>query len=253
MSYVSRLVAIFITLFVYQLSFSNSGLPSEQSKGTFSRNNVITLSLGYDRIKAGEAQSVVLLPPFANYYTASSSRRSVIMGGLFVGKEYWKTPYWGLQIGLGGYLDAATNVGGTIWQFGLPEFANLNYNYRIQSERLVVEGKVLTTLKQIIHPYLSGSLGISRNKAYSYEEKPLFSEAMPMVAFADNRQTSFTYSAGAGLEVALCRFLRLGAGYQYVRLGDFSLNPSPVQETGQSLSLSQADSHEIRIQLSFVV
>ncbi|WP_133128688.1 outer membrane protein [Legionella nagasakiensis] len=235
----------------YPIEKNTQSLQSKISTAYF--NKIVSLSAGYDWIKAAQPQSVSLIPPFENYYTVNNnSRRSVFMGGLFLGVEYWQNPLVGVQLGLGGYVDSATDINGMVWQFGLPEFANLNYSYRIQSQRLVVEGKLLTTLKNRFHPYLSGNVGVSSNKAYAYEEQPLSSEIVPMSPFANQDQTSLTFSVGGGLDVDLFKSLRLGVGYQYFRLGKFSLGTSVAQETSQTLAINRMDGHELRFQLTFV-
>jgi len=215
-------------------------------------NKILTLSLGNAWLKSGSAQSLSLLPPFENYYSAHQTYRSALMGGLFLGIEYWKNPLLALQLGMGGYVYSSVNVSGSVLQFGMPQFSNFNYNYHIRSQRLVAEGKVLTTLQNWLHPYISGNVGMAADKAYGYRESPLASDNVPMLPFTNRSNPSFTYSVGAGFDLDISRSFRLGVGYQYDDLGKFLLGRSPAQSTNEVLNSQHLGSHEIKFQVTAV-
>ena len=60
---------------------------------------------------------------------------------------------------------------GHVWQFALLEFDNFIYHYRIQTKRLMVTSKLLTTVKQLFHPYVAGEIGAGFNHASAYNEQ----------------------------------------------------------------------------------
>lgn len=234
---------------------SNQVIASTKEETTTSLHKIIAIAGGYDFISSARPQTLELLPPFVNYYTVDNADGSFGMGGLFGGIEYWKNPQWGIQLGAAVYSSSNTSINGTIWQFGLPEFANLNYSYQLETTRLLVESKLLTTLdmNKKLHPYLSGGLGLALNKLSNYQETPLIPEVLPMLPFADRQQTSFTWGLGFGLDMDINSYLRLGLGYQYFNLGKFSLGSSPEAATQQSLSINSLNGNELRAQLSFVI
>lgn len=208
------------------------------------------ITLGADFIRTGHAQTLSVLPPFSNHYAKNSSYQSSGLLGLGLGVEQSATEQLSWQLGLSGYFNTEVDSTGHVWQFTLPEFDNFIYNYRIQSKRLMVTGKLLGTVKQTIHPYLSGELGAGFNRANNYRETSLIIEAAPMLPFSDHTKTSLAWGIGLGVDVDLNTSLRLGLGYQFANLGKISLGPSPAQLTQQTLGLPHLYSQEVRLQLT---
>ncbi|WP_298627026.1 hypothetical protein [uncultured Legionella sp.] len=208
------------------------------------------IALGAEFIRTGHAQTLSLLPPFSNHYTNNTSFQSSGLLGLGLGIERGLTEQLSWQLGLSGYFNTEVHSKGHVWQFALPEFDNFIYDYRIQSKRLMATGKLLGTVKQTIHPYLSCELGAGFNRTSAYTETPLIIEASPMAPFSDRTQTSFAWGVGAGVDVDINTMLRLGLGYQFANLGKASLGLSPTQLTQQTLGLPHLYSQEVRFQLT---
>jgi opacity protein-like surface antigen len=213
---------------------------------------LITLTAGPDFVQKGQAQTLTLLPPYQNHYTTTNSTQSVFDGGVFVGIEKTLNERFGLQLGVSGYWDSNITPSGDVWQFALPEFDNLSYNYRIEHARVMASSKLLTSLKQYpaIHPYLSGELGVAFNKASNYQETPLIENLPPMAPFANQTQNSFSYGVGLGVDYSVTQHVRLGVGYQFADLGKASLGASPDAATAQSLSTSHLYTNQLRFQLT---
>ncbi|WP_298624180.1 hypothetical protein [uncultured Legionella sp.] len=223
---------------------------ANNSRAVSALRALASMTLGADFIRSGHAQTIRLLPPFANHYTSDTSYQSSGLVGLTLGMERGFSEQLSWQLGLSGYFNTAIKSSGHVWQFALPEFDNFLYDYRIQSKRLMATGKVLATLKHTVHPYISGELGAGFNRARSYRETPLIIEAVPMVPFSNRTQASFAWGAGVGVDVDISTALRLGVGYHFADLGKASLGVSPVQFTQHTLSQPHLYSQEVCFQLT---
>lgn len=213
---------------------------------------VATLTLADVIVKTDHEQTLTLLPPFQNHYTAEKSTHHTFSGGLFLGREQSINPDFAVQLGFGAYTNAKIKPEGVVWQFDLPEFDNLNYRYHVSSQRLLVEMKLLNASFQPFHPYITANLGASRNKAHNYLETARIPEAVPPLPFEDKSTTSFSYGLGLGLDFDYSAHVRLGLGYQFADFGRLSFNPGAAQLTQESLSLPHLHNHQIRFQLSYL-
>lgn len=226
--------------------------PVEPSSGW---TGVVTATAGPDFVNPGQSQTLTLLPPFQNHYTKAASSQTVADVGGFVGAEWVVTEKLSAQLGVSGYWDSSMNVNGEVWQFALPEFADLSYTYRIHHARVMAATKLLTTLSQhqSLHPYVSAELGAAFNQASNYQETPREVGAIATPPFSNHSQTSFTWGVGAGVDYTLNQRMRLGVGYQFADLGAVSLGQTTAQTTTQSVSLSHLYANQLRFQLTLLV
>ena len=213
-----------------------------------------TLTLGSDFVQSGQSQTLTLLPPFQNHYTSTNSTETVLDGGLFLGVEWTLTSPFSGQLGVAGYGDTAFTPQGDVWQFASPGFDTLSYTYQVQHSRLMLAGKVLSTLpqNQCIHPYVSLELGAAFNRASAYQETSLVPGVLPMSPFSNHRQTSFAYGVGLGVDYSLTPDIRLGMGYQFANLGSASLGLTSAETTTETLSLSNLYTNQLRFQLTYL-
>ncbi|WP_298626510.1 hypothetical protein [uncultured Legionella sp.] len=249
MSTLSRFVLLGSSLFCLS-HLGHTGGDGVSSRVHSDLRPFVGFTLGADFIRTGHAQTLSLLPPFSNHYTKNSSYQSSGLVGLGLGVERGATEQLSWQLGLSGYFNTEVKSQGHVWLFALPAFDNFIYDYRIQSKRVMATGKVLGTVKQTLHPYVSGELGAGFNRASAYKETPLISEAAPMTPFSRRTQTSFAWGVGGGIDVDLNAGLRLGIGYQFADLGKASLGRSPAQRTEQTLRVPHLYSQELRFQLT---
>ncbi|MDP3269733.1 MAG: hypothetical protein Q8M40_11920 [Legionella sp.] len=242
---------------VYGMLFAvcQSGLAGTMSQSHFDSayHPYGVFTLGGDYMRPGRAQTVTLLPPFANYYTNYDDYASTASLGIGLGIESIKSNGYFWQLGISGYFNPEITSKGEVWQFTLPEYNNFLYSYETQYSRLVAAGKILGTIENTVHPYLSGEAGIALNRVSGYHETPLISEASPMSPYTNNMQSSFTWAVGAGIDVDLNVPVRLGIGYQFADLGKAVLGPSPAQVTRETLSINNSYSHQLRIQLTALI
>ena len=207
-------------------------------------------SFGLDFLHLNEGQSLSLLSPYREYYTASASYRPSASFGLGVAAERSIHSFGLWQLGLAGTYNAAVKAQGTKWLFGSSDFADFNYNYQIQSTRVVAIGKILSTYQKNMHPYLSAELGAAYNHAYSYSEQALIEEEIPIEPFTNHRRTALSWGIGLGVDLDVRVNLRVGIGYQFADLGQVSLGVSPAQETSQTLGKNHLYDNQLRLQLT---
>lgn len=212
---------------------------------------VATFSLGNDWVKTDLNQNVTLISPYQNRYKSTGHDTQVAVG-LFLGVE---KPIANIlaQLGVDYYQNASFIVDGTVYQFDDPTLNNLQYQYRISSKRILLDGKLLFTLQKIIHPFITAGAGEAINSAYDYDETPKHSDDVAMTqGFDDKTYHAFTYEVGLGLDIDISTHLRFGIAYRYLDLGKAGLGTTPLQETDQMITFNHLHGHEIVAQLSFV-
>lgn len=216
---------------------------------------VSTLTIGPDFVSPGQTQTLTLLPPFQNTYTKGDTSQTVADAGVFAGIERKFNSKLSVQLGASWYVNTQITPSGSVWQFTLPEFHDLNYAYHIHHTRVMVTTKLLTTTPQYsrLHPYISGEVGAAFNRTRDYQESPFEIGALPMASFVNHNQTSFAWGVGLGLDYNLSQHVRLGAGYQFSDLGSASLGPTPASLTNQTLNLSHNYANQLRVQLTILV
>lgn len=156
-------------------------------------------------------------------------------------------------MGAGYYISGDFNQKGKVYQYSNPDFYNLNYDYKIQIQQLMCEGKFLTTFNTIYHPYLSGGIGASFNRSHKYHETPIHSYAVADYPFASLTQSNFAYSAGVGLDIEISSKWRVGGGYEYSNLGTVKLGNSPAQITSEHVSSGIINASKVLIQVSYTI
>lgn len=243
------------TLFAASQPISNTSNFSHSLFAPQQYRALATVTLGPDFVQDGRSQTLMLLPPFQNHYTSDSQTETVFDGGLFLGVERALTAQFSEQLGIAGYGDSSFTPQGDVWQFALPKYDNLSYTYQVQHSRVMLAGKVLSTLPQYqaIHPYASLELGVAFNRASVYQETALIPGVLPMPPFSNHSQTSFSYGVGLGAEYTINQHIRLGLGYQFANLGSASLGLTTAETTTQTLSLSHLYTNQLRFQLTYLV
>ncbi len=121
-------------------------------------------------------------------------------------------------------------------------FPPANYQYRVQSQQLLLESKFLMPLAKRWYPYLNVGLGTAFNRAYAYQEQGF---AAP---FPDHTDVNFSYEVGAGLEAMVVPHLRLGVNYRFAALGPAELGVL----NGGTLRQSQLNAQILLLQASYI-
>lgn len=199
------------------------------------------------------SQDILMVEPFRNTYVSNNGASVPIVGNVLVGVEQPLPRKFKWQAAASYYRDASYVIQGTVLQFANPAYDNLNYNYRIAADRVLFETKLLGTYNTILHPYVTGGLGVIYNRAYGYHEERVVSTAAPMqVKFLDKTAVGFTYMGGAGADLDIVSYLRLGLRFQYSGLGNASLGPIPNQAVAKGLEAPRLRAAEYILQATYL-
>jgi opacity protein-like surface antigen len=213
---------------------------------------VLSVGVGADDTDLDASQTITIMAPFQNTYNARYDDTQTV-GSLFVGGEADIPANFILQLGVAYNQDTDFNPVGTVYQFGSPFYGNLNYNYNIRSQRLLGQAKLLYTIKNVIHPYITGAAGEAVNKSFGYVETGVTSADFGMIqTFPNKTMHSFTYALGLGIDVDVGNHMRFGVGYNYLDLGQAALSMAPQQEGSGTLHYNHLNTNELIMQLSFV-
>lgn len=209
-----------------------------------------TLTFAYNNIRTNQEQQLILTPPFNTYFTNGSSNKQSGSAGFAFGveQEPFSLLFW--QLGIAGYVNTPMKIEGNVWDFGLPDYNNFIYHYNIQNIRVVATGKVLSTIKNQVHPYLAGEIGTAFNRSFNYQELPLSFEQVPTIQFTNHNQLSTAWGLGTGIDLDLNDYVRVGAGYQFEDLGKTSLGISLNQSTNQTINFNHLYTHQFLLQLT---
>ena len=235
--------------FVFLVLFISSCITNA---APFSFKPLATLSFGLDATNSNLNQNVSLLPPFENIYV-SNGRDNEFVAGILLGFETNILTNLLAQLGISYFQSGDFSINGTVFQLADPARNNLNYHYSINSQRILADGKVLLLVKEKYYPFISIGIGEAINKSYNYTETPVNTNNVPMfVGFANHTNHSFTYEAGAGIEVDVMQHIRWGFAYRFVNLGQAALGTTPIQIGTQTLAFNNFQVNEFLMQISYV-
>lgn len=223
------------------------------SANALSIHPVATVGLGSDTTNMNLSKNITLFAPFSNTYYGHFNDTETV-ASVFLGAELALPKNFAWQLGAAYYQSISPfQPTGIINQFGDPLYGNLNYSFNIKSHRYLLQTKILYTVYDIVHPYLSGGIGEAVNDSYSYIETPVTSADVPMQeTFANRNIRSFTYSVGLGFEVDLTPHTRVGVGYNFANLGRAGLGLIPQQESSTTLKFNTLNTNEFMMQFSYV-
>jgi len=216
-----------------------------RSIGTISIGSSISSDAGQDDSFTALGVSYLYSPHRAN--------RPQGLYGLYFGREFNINSKLILQCGLGYYQSASYKARGIVTQgpslFAAPPS---QYTYTFISRRAVVEGKLLESFTQFVHPYVSFGMGAAFNTGYDYQVFNPLGTTSPI--FAGSATAGFTYEAGVGLEVDVQKDIRLGAGYRFVNLGEADLGRGAIAGVSIPNTLEQTHlfANEFMAQLSYI-
>lgn len=189
------------------------------------------------------------------HYSADSSAGTLGLYGLFLGAEWNLRSPWLLQAGLDYTLNSPFLTQGTLTQGAdITSQDTFTYQYRVHTQSLWAEGKLLYTLCTRYHPYFLLGLGTSFNRAYHYS-----TNVPPDITFTrlyqDNTSTSFSYGVGIGIDTDINSHLRIGLGYRFADLGKIALGKATIDTSSVSGTLTQSHLYvnQITGQLTFVI
>jgi opacity protein-like surface antigen len=214
---------------------------------------VVTLGLGGDSTDLNINQNITVFAPFQNTYVGHHNDTESV-GSLFIGAEIPFLNNFAWQLGAAYYQTINPfQPTGVVEQFGDPLFANLNYYFNITSRRYLFQTKLLYTLREYFHPYITGAVGEAVNHSYDYTETGVTSFDVGMGSpFANKTVRSFTYAGGLGIDIDVNAHMRFGVGYEFTNLGHAGLGTSPIQDGNERLKINNLNTNEFMMQLSYI-
>jgi opacity protein-like surface antigen len=212
-----------------------------------------TLSVGPAWSQPGDTQTFYLSPEIEKTYVAHKKSKALVSGELFAGIQKSVGSDLIGQLGLALGLAGPAKAQGIIWDDADPRFDNYSYKYNIRQTRVAVKGKLLKDYGAWVMPWISGSLGVGFNRAYSFNNTPLIFEAITNPDFGSKTKTAFTYTLGVGVQKIINEHWQAGVGYEFADWGKSQLRRSDGQTLTSGLRLSHTYTNGVLFNLTYVV
>ncbi|CAM2944409.1 Opacity protein and related surface antigens [Legionella steigerwaltii] len=211
-----------------------------------------TLSAGPVWESGGKTQTFYLTPEIEKTYAANKSTHVLFDGEFFLGLQKKLSPMAQGQLGLAIAATSNANFSGMIWDDADPEFDNFAYSYKIQHTHVAAKAKLLFDQGYWLIPWISGSIGVGFNRAYSFDNTPTIFEALPNPNFASHTETTCTYTVGAGVQKALNVHWQLGVGYEFADWGKSNFGRAAGQTLNNGLTLSHLYTNGVLFNLTYL-
>ena len=211
-----------------------------------------TLSVGPVWQSNGNTQTFYLAPDVRKTYAADSSSNAMADGEIFLGLQKDLPHQLQGQLGFAVALAGNAKLSGNVWDDADPQFNNYVYNYKVNHVHVAVKSKVLADQGSWLTPWISGSLGVGFNRAYSFSNTPTIFEAIPNKNFVSNTETAFTYTLAAGVQRVLNKHWQVGIGYEFSDWGQSQLGRASGQTLGQGLFLNHLYTNGLLINLTYL-
>ncbi|HHF7374041.1 outer membrane protein [Legionella bozemanae] len=211
-----------------------------------------TISAGPVWEDGGKTQTFYLAPEIEKTYVANKSTRTLFNGEVFLGLQKRLSQIIQGQLGLAVGATSNANLSGMIWDDADPEFANYTYEYQIQHTHIAAKAKLLADMGYWLMPWISGSIGVGFNNAYSFSNTPIIFEALPNPNFKSHTETTFTYTVGAGVQKALNNHWQVGVGYEFADWGKSNLGRAAGQTQNSGLSLNHLYTNGVMFNLTYL-
>lgn len=149
------------------------------------------------------------------------------------------TPKSSLDIGLSYHALSTMLVNGNLNQGISPLYYPTTYQYSVKASQLLAEAKLVHQWHDLFYPYIIAGVGGGFNKAQHYSTSiPEFMTITPM--YTNHSETSFSYTAGFGMNYFIAEPISLGLGYRFSDLGSVGLGNGTIRYTTIPSPLKQA-------------
>ena len=212
---------------------------------------VSTFSGGAVWQSGGAKQTFNLTPDIQKTYAANQSTDALFDGEVFVGLQKRLSQALEGQLGFAVEVTSNARLAGFIWDDADPELANYTYSYKLQHTHVAAKGKLLSDVGYWLTPWISASLGVGFNNAYSFNNAPLIFEALPNTNFSSHTAMTFTYTLGVGVQKAFRSHWQVGAGYEFADWVQSQLHRSVGQTMGSGLRLSHLYTNGLLLNLTY--
>lgn len=195
-------------------------------------------SLGASRSNPGNTAPKIIYysTTLTDHYPMSASHSTALGLGINVGYELFENclrPQMGFAFGLGFYETGNYQYKGQLIETAFlgPTSTLYNYQFRINSNRLMAEAKMTWLLGHFV-PFVDIGVGAAWNHLGGYRETPVDASGyISLPPFQTNTNTNVAYQLGFGLGGAFnfpsCekkdfQHERIALGYRYANLGSAS-------------------------------
>lgn len=185
----------------------------------------------------------------------STSKKTAATVDLATGYRWSRQQTWlpVLSAGLTYQHLFSNEINGTITQYALPQFANYQYTWAVESEVLAIFARANLSQYQRFLPYLEGSIGSAWTTASHYRETAV-SGVTPRVSpmFRRHTATEFTYSLGAGIDVVLTEKIMLSLGYEFRDWGSLTSKSGELTWSQEHLNAGHYRTHSGLIRVTYL-
>ena len=220
MKRISLSLALLASILTHSALAGDTGVVETQTKWPL----VYTLSLGPAWQSNGNTQTFYLSPGVEKTYTANSPTHAMSNAEIFLGLQKNLAHQFQGQLGLAVAIAGNAKLSGNIWDDADPEFDNYTYTYKVNHIHVALKGILLFDRGYWLTPWVSGSIGVGFNHAYSFSNTPIIFEAIPNSNFSSNTVTAFSYTLGVGVQRVLNHHWQAGIGYEFADWGRISLD-----------------------------
>jgi len=175
----------------------------------------------------------------------------------FLAGYRWQTnnaswlPYYALMLQYRHLVSA--DLKGSITQFSFPGFTNYDYRADLLADSLSLLAKINLTQTDVFSPYVTGSIGYSKNQIKSYSESARIG-ITPRVSpgFQKNSQNEFIYSVGIGMDINFTANWTVAIALEHQNQGHFSSgNGTSTNWTNQHINLGSLTSNNALVQVLY--
>ena len=216
-------------------SLAAAGTMGVSSETPTDLHAVLTVQGGYASINSnGHVQRFMGPDSTLFNYSPSDTKNNKGFVGLFVGVEHIVPTLLSYP--------ALVQAGVEYNAFGQETIKGLNtvgvdassstqytYQYKVKTQQILGDIKLLTTVHELFHPYLEAGLGIAINDANTYHASTTETGSLNLTPTLANQGSIRTsYILGLGLDANLNKHVRVGLGYRYSYFGAASLGNGSI-------------------------
>lgn len=232
---------------------STSCLAGTMGEAQEAYSKVVTFSAGPAWTTNGKTQIIELEPDLVKAFVANDKNTTLASSEIFLGLQRNFNPGFAYQVGIAFAASSSAKLSGSVWDEADPDFDNFYYKYKVNHTHVAVKGKLIADTNFVVQPYISGSLGAGFNRSYDFLLTQKIVEQSLFPAFNSHTETSFTYTAGAGVQKAIDSHWTFGAGYEFADWGKSNLARTDSQPVGSGLKLSHLYTHQLQFSLSYYI
>ena len=183
-------------------------------------------------------------------FSNDSGREVAFQYGVGAGFNFHTAQQGSMGVGIGWYGDVEHEYKGFIDQYGRNSLRDYSYSYKVQTQRVILEGSWDFPFYQQLEGFVTAGLGMSWNKFSSYKYTPLGSDSSPKPQLQDNTKTGFAWQLGAGVSWAFMPQWRASVFYLYANNGkaESTANNTPVAGKYETDDLT---SHNLMFSLNY--